>query len=98
MKGAPRLRQVFHHREDRIRAHVQLCWLALLLIRVLENATGQTWRNISRELDECTWSPWPLPTAKSPNARPPHPDRRPFEALDLTEPPRFFDFTILTAN
>ena len=27
------LRPVYHHREDRIRAHVQLCWLALLLIR-----------------------------------------------------------------
>src|ERR671910_2405465 len=34
MKGALGLRPVFHHREDRIRAHVQLCWLALLLIRV----------------------------------------------------------------
>jgi transposase len=30
MKGALALRPVFHRREDRIRAHVQLCWLALL--------------------------------------------------------------------
>ena len=51
MKGALRLRPVFHHREDRIRAHVQLCWLALLLIRVAENATGDTWRNLHHELD-----------------------------------------------
>jgi hypothetical protein len=42
---------VFHHREDRIRAHIQLCWLALLLLRVIENATGDTWRNARRELD-----------------------------------------------
>ena len=28
------LRPVFHYREDRIRAHIQLCWLALLLLRV----------------------------------------------------------------
>ncbi len=28
MKGALGQRPVFHHREDRIRAHVQLCWLA----------------------------------------------------------------------
>jgi len=41
---------VFHHREDRIRAHVQLCWLALLLIRVVENATGETWRCMREEL------------------------------------------------
>src|SRR4051794_38798695 len=30
------LRPVFHRLEDRIRAHVLLCWLALLLIRVVE--------------------------------------------------------------
>jgi hypothetical protein len=26
-------------------------WLALLLIRVVENATGETWRNTRHELD-----------------------------------------------
>jgi hypothetical protein len=31
-----RLRPVCHQREDRIRAHVLLCWLALLLIGVAE--------------------------------------------------------------
>jgi hypothetical protein len=51
LKGALRLRPVFHHREDRIRSHIQLCWLALLLIRVAENATGDTWRNLRHELD-----------------------------------------------
>ena len=51
MKGALGLRPVFHHREDRIRAHVQLCWLALLLLRVVENATDDTWRNVRHELD-----------------------------------------------
>nr|GLK33201.1 hypothetical protein GCM10017611_00430 [Rhodococcus wratislaviensis] len=38
-------------REDRIRAHVQLCWLALLLIRVAETATGDTWCTLRYELD-----------------------------------------------
>ena len=51
LKGALRLRPVFHHREDRIRSHIQLCFLALLLIRVAENATGDTWRNLRHELD-----------------------------------------------
>jgi hypothetical protein len=40
-----------HHHEDRIRDHIQLCWLALLLIRVIENTTLDTWRNTRRELD-----------------------------------------------
>jgi Transposase DDE domain len=51
LKGALRLRPVFHHREDRIRSHAQLCWLALLLIRVVENACSDSWRNIRHELD-----------------------------------------------
>jgi len=51
MKGALGLRPVFHYREDRIRAHVQLCWLALLLMRVVENATDDSWRNVRHELD-----------------------------------------------
>ena len=51
MKGSLGLRPVFHHREDRIRSHIQLCWLGLLLIRVIENGTGDTWRNVRHELD-----------------------------------------------
>ena len=40
MKQILDLRPVYHRREDRIRAHVLLCWLALLLIRVAETSTG----------------------------------------------------------
>ncbi|MFD0508045.1 IS1634 family transposase [Streptomyces chiangmaiensis] len=50
MKQLLDLRPVYHRREDRIRAHVLLCWLALLLIRVAENATGQTWNRLRAEL------------------------------------------------
>jgi hypothetical protein len=41
---------VFHLLEHRIRAHVLLSWLALLLIRVAERQTNQTWRRIALEL------------------------------------------------
>jgi hypothetical protein len=51
MKQVIDLRPVYHRREDRIRAHVTLCWLALLLARIAENATGQTWPELRRELD-----------------------------------------------
>ncbi len=44
------LRSVFHRVEPRLRAHVLLCWLALLLIRVAERRTGLTWRRIALEL------------------------------------------------
>jgi transposase len=51
MKSTLDLRPVYHHLERRIRAHVVLCWLALLLIRLAETATGNTWRNLRHELD-----------------------------------------------
>jgi transposase len=50
MKSTLELRPVFHRLEPRIRAHVLLCWLALLLIRVAERRTGLTWRRIAIEL------------------------------------------------
>jgi hypothetical protein len=31
------LRPVYHRKEDRIRAHMLLCWLALLLTRTIED-------------------------------------------------------------
>jgi len=51
MKQVIDLRPVYHHREDRIRAHVTLCWLALLLARIAENACKQTWPELRRDLD-----------------------------------------------
>lgn len=50
MKQILDLRPVHHRREDRIRAHVVLCWLALLLIRIIETTTADTWNNVRREL------------------------------------------------
>jgi hypothetical protein len=95
MKGALGLRPVFRHREDRIRAHVQLCWLALLLLRVVENATADTWRNVRHELDRMH-----LITLATGDG---HVAQRSattagqktiLTGLDLPEPPRFFDFTV----
>jgi len=51
MKSVLDLRPVYHRREDRIRAHVLLCWLALLLVRVAETTTGRTWNTIRADLD-----------------------------------------------
>lgn len=51
MKSTLDLRPVYHRREERIRAHVDLCWLALLLIRVAENTTTTTWRDLRRTAD-----------------------------------------------
>jgi Transposase DDE domain len=50
MKSVLDLRPVYHRLEERIRAHVILCWLALLLVRIAETKTGQTWPAMRREL------------------------------------------------
>lgn len=95
MKGSLGLRPVFHHREDRIRAHVQLCWLALLLIRVVENATGDTWRNVRQELDRMhlvtlATSEGQVAQRSTTTAG----QKTILSALDLPEPARFFEFTV----
>ncbi len=95
MKGALGLRPVFHHREDRIRAHVQLCWLALLLIRVIENGTDDTWRNVRDELERMHLIT--LATADGQVAQRSATtagQKTILSALQLTEPARFFDFTL----
>lgn len=46
------LRPVYHRKRERIQAHVQLCWLALLLIRVSELKSSRTWRRLRQELEQ----------------------------------------------
>jgi hypothetical protein len=46
------LRPVYHRLEHRIRAHVLLCWLALLLIRLAETKTGRTWNTVREDLHD----------------------------------------------
>ena len=51
MKSVLDLRPACHRLEERIRAHVILCWLALLLIRIIETTTGEHWPAVRRHLD-----------------------------------------------
>jgi hypothetical protein len=93
--GALGLRPVFHYRKDRIRAHIQLCWLTLLLLRVIENATSDTWRNTRRELDRMHLVTLATSAGQIAQRSATTPgQQRVLRALDLPEPPRFFDFTL----
>jgi hypothetical protein len=88
------MRPAYHRREDRIEAHVQLCWLALLLLRVAETETDETWRNLRNELDRMhlvTLATSEGTVSQRTELTPGH--RRILGALDLPEPPRFYDFT-----
>ncbi|MGH8938793.1 MAG: IS1634 family transposase, partial [Actinomycetes bacterium] len=97
MKGALGLRPVFHYREDRIRAHVQLCWLALLLLRVVENATDDTWRNVRHELDRMHLITLATTDGQvAQRSATTGGQKTILAALELDEPARFFDFTVPT--
>ena len=50
MKSGLGLRPVYHREGRRIRAHVALTVLALLLERMAEHGVGDTWRNIGHDL------------------------------------------------
>jgi hypothetical protein len=52
LKSGLHLRPVYHWAVHRIHAHVALSVLALLLERVIEQACGDTWRNIQADLEK----------------------------------------------
>lgn len=88
------MRPAYHRREDRIESHVQLCWLALLLLRVAETEVGDTWRNLRNELDRMhlvTLATSEGTVSQRTELTPRQ--RQILKALDLPEPPRFYDFT-----
>jgi transposase len=88
------LRPVYHHREDRTRTHVQLCWLALLLIRVAETRTGETWRNLHHELDRMHLVTFATADGRVAQRSATTNDQKTIlTALDLPEPPKYLDFT-----
>jgi len=91
MKTTLDLRPVYHRREDRIRSHVLLCWLSLLLIRIAENATGETWRNLRAEMDKLHLGRFGGP-AGDVRQRTETTTRQAaiFTAAGVAEPPRFF--------
>jgi len=98
LKSTIDLRPVYHRREDRIESHVQLCWLALLLLRVAETEVADTWRNIRNELDRMHLVT--LATSEGTVAQRTeltHRQRQILKALQLPEPPRFYDFTPVTS-
>ncbi|ACL01977.1 transposase IS4 family protein [Desulfatibacillum aliphaticivorans] len=51
LKSTLDLRPVYHRKDERIRSHVTLCWLALLLVRLIELETGMTWNQVRRILE-----------------------------------------------
>jgi hypothetical protein len=98
MKTTLDLRPVFHRREDRIRAHILLCWLALLLIRVAETETGHTWTKIRTEINRLHLGVFTGPAGTfAQRTELSQPQKALLAKLKITEPPRIFDAAPATA-
>ncbi len=90
MKSTIDLRPVYHRKEERIRAHVVLCWLALLLIRIAENEAQDTWRNLRNELERLHLGTFAGPAGSAGQRTELTPRQREIlTALGVPEPPRF---------
>ncbi|MFC4946678.1 hypothetical protein [Pseudonocardia sp. GCM10023141] len=87
MKQILDLRPVYHRLEERIRAHVVLCWLALLFIRIAETSTGDTWTTVCRHLDRLHAGTFTGPTGLfRQRTELSKPQRDLFAKLDITPP------------
>nr|WP_222598595.1 hypothetical protein [Lentzea tibetensis] len=94
MKQVIDLRPVYHRKEERIRAHVLLCWLALLLVRIIETTCDATWPTLRRELDRIKIGTFTGPAGTfRQRTEITKPQRDILTALDLPEPPRIYQLT-----
>jgi transposase len=94
MKQVIDLRPVYHRKEERIRAHVILCWLALLLARVAENACGATWPELRRQLDRITVGTFTGPAGTFRQRTEISPGQASIlEKLGIDPPPRIYQLT-----
>jgi hypothetical protein len=89
MKHVIDLRPVYHRLEDRIRAHVLLCWLALLLIRIVETRTGTTWHQLRPALQRLHVGTFTGPAGTYQQTTTPSTEATAaFHALDVELPPK----------
>jgi hypothetical protein len=94
MKQVIDLRPVYHRKEERIRAHVILCWLALLLARVAENTCGATWPELRRQLDRIAVGTFNGPAGTFRQRTEISPDQAAIlEQLGIDPPPRIYQLT-----
>ena len=84
------LRPVFHRKDDRIRAHVLICFLALMIIRLAETRSGATWRTIRAELGQIRQGHFRSEDGEFTQTSELTPRQRDLHAaLAIPEPPRF---------
>jgi transposase len=84
------IRPVYHRLPERIRAHVLLCWLAMLMIRIAENETQCSWFQLKKILSTLQVGTFQLPSQGQLQQSNPltQAQKEVFEKLHLEKPPR----------
>jgi len=93
VKHVVEIRPVYHHLDDRIRAHVLICFIAMVLVRVAERTLSMSWRDIAYTLTDIRvghtkgpdgelWLTSPLSNMQL----------KLFSALKVKHPPKIWDF------
>ncbi|PON19378.1 transposase [Candidatus Entotheonella serta] len=91
LKSGLRMRPVYHWAVHRIHAHVALSVLALLLERVIEQAFGDTWRNIRADLDRIKLAQLSSPHGEVWQVTEPSAEAsKHLKSLELKNPPAIF--------
>jgi hypothetical protein len=94
MKQVIDLRPVYHRKEERIRAHVLLCWLALLLTRTIETTCDNTWPTLRHQLERIKLGTFAGPTGTfRQRTELTGAQRAILGKLQLAEPPRVWQLT-----
>jgi len=94
LKSGLRVRPVYHWAVHRIHAHVALSVLALLLERVIEQACGDTWRNIRADLAQIKLAQLLSPHGEVWQVTEPAPEAvNHLKCLELKNPPTILHLT-----
>jgi Transposase DDE domain len=94
MKQVIDLRPVYHRKEERIRAHVLLCWLALLLTRTIETTCDASWPALRHELERLKVGTFAGPAGTFRQRTEITATQRAILAkLQLADPPRIYQLT-----
>ena len=95
LKHVVDIRPIRHRLAERIRAHVLLCWLAMLLIRVAENESGRTRFQMQKTLETLQVGIHRTRAGEVWQANNPSDELKElFERLKLTIPPRILSLPI----
>jgi transposase len=95
LKTTLELRPLYHRKDERIRAHVLLCFLALHLVRLVEHQTGSSWDQIRAILQRIY-----LGEFSSKNGRVlqrtelTQEQTNILKTLDISPPPRFYELDL----